>query len=36
MVSVDYKADQLHNVNPTMTNTAVNSLLKMSDHVVFQ
>jgi hypothetical protein len=35
MVDVDYKADQVINVNPTMTNSDVNNLLKMSDHVVF-
>lgn len=35
MVNVDYKADQVVNVNPAMTNSDVNNLLKMSDRVVF-
>lgn len=35
MVSVDYKADQAFEVNPTMSNTEVNDVLAVSDRVVF-
>ena len=35
MVSVDYKADQAFEVNPTMSNAEVNSILAVSDRVVF-
>lgn len=35
MVNVDYKADQAVEVNPTMTNAEVNSILAVSDRVVF-
>lgn len=35
MVNVDYKADQAFEVSPTMTNAEVNSVLSVSDRVVF-
>lgn len=35
MVNVDYKADQVMEVNPSMTNAEVNDILKPSDRVVF-
>ena len=35
MVNVDYKADQAFEVNPTMSNAEVNSILAVSDRVVF-
>lgn len=35
MVNVDYKADQVFEVNPTMSTTEVNDILAVSDRVVF-
>jgi hypothetical protein len=35
MVNVDYKADQAFEVNPAMTNAEVNTILAVSDRVVF-
>ncbi len=35
MVEIDYKSDQLTEINPNMTNTEVNDALKVSDTVVF-
>lgn len=35
MVNVDYKADQVFEVSPTMTNEEVNGILAVSDRVVF-
>ncbi len=35
MVNVDYKANQVFEVSPTMTNAEVNDVLKVSDRVVF-
>lgn len=35
MVNVDYKADQVFEVSPTMSNTEVNDILAVSDRVVF-
>ena len=35
MVDVDYKADQAVDVTPTMTNAEINSVLQVSDQVVF-
>ena len=35
MVNVDYKADQVFEVSPTMSNTEVNDVLAVSDRVVF-
>lgn len=35
MVNVDYKADQVFEVDPTMTNSEVNDVLAVSDRVVF-
>jgi hypothetical protein len=35
MINVDYKADQAFEVNPTMSSAEVNSVLAVSDRVVF-